>query len=645
MGIRGLKHLVAGQNVGGISDRESLLAVDENYLLEALNLTQIEKGVWATRNGFTELTALVSPTGESYTSQFDYQNPNTGRREHLGVIGKTIVRDGSGKYTALSTTARGRWIFWSIANIAYYFNGKDIIRYDGDTFRTIIATVPSTIVTGTASVTGSLTAGDYRYKVTFVSDVRESLPSTTSAAIAAAGSDGIDISSIPTGPIGTVARNIYRTGVNGTVLYFYEQTINNNFSTTARSTIADSSLGAVVNEEGGIPLNYTGADIYNDHLMVWGVDDYFDTLFFSVTGKPETFEPDDFIDFAGKTGDVTGGIIRGISYRGRFYVFRQDIIHVLMGNNRDDFITSVNSIPFGIVGAIAQDSFQIIDGFIYFLSEDGPYVFDGVSAPRYIGGNTPAIWDPYHIHSKLNQQQLNLVQSVYYRSKKQWWLAVPERNQTKLSAIYVYHHQNESVAPDTGIRVGAWSKYESALFIINDISIVEGNSGNLQDIDRILLADASGSIFEYDTSQTDNGTAVSWRWTSIAIDFGMPYTEKRWWYFTPFISEAQWGSEMTVDFLFDGLGLDKKVFVSDLGSDIDASALYGQMLWNGDRGYWTILGAKPVIKPISIDKSSNTLHVMMRGSTRVKIHGYDVAGVPQEFRDHERGTIRNRIRV
>ena len=121
--IRGLRHLIVGQNIGGQNDRESLTTVDENYLLEAINLRQIERGIWETRSGFTRVASLTSPfAGQSYTSQFDYQSTE-GRREHLGVVGTTILKDGVGSFSGLTSATRGRWISWSINNIAYYFKG------------------------------------------------------------------------------------------------------------------------------------------------------------------------------------------------------------------------------------------------------------------------------------------------------------------------------------------------------------------------------------------------------------------------------------------------------------------------------------------------------------------------------------------
>lgn len=644
MAIRGLRQLVAGNISAGLTDRDNILKVNEQYLLEAVNLREIDNGTWEVRGGFEALAQHASPDGTPYLAMYDYQMAD-GTRKFIGVTRTNIWVDGSVGFTLSSPRdVRGKFTYWSINNILYYYNGRDTLRYDGTSWTSIELVDPTTAqmasVAGTATGTGFLTAGDYRIRLTWVTSSRESNQGAVSPTpVTSSGSDTVAWTGLPLGPSGTISRNVYRTVANGSV-YFFEQNIPNNTATTVTSSVADSSLGDRAPTGRDNPSGFNGIEIFNDHAFGW-LDD---TLYFSKLGSPEEWEIDaDFIDFPGDTGDVTGGIVAAVNYRGRIYVIRNDSIHFIQGNNIDDFRSSRNSINFGPIGAIARDSITIMDGLMYFISEQGPYVFDGASIPKYIGGNNPRIWDPYHIHRILNHQQVSLIQALYYKPKHQWIVAIPEAGQNRLSTLFVYHLRYRSQAPDTGIQVGAWSKYESSLFPFKSMAIVEGTSGIRLDVDRLLLADMSGNVYQHDTTRTDNGTNPSWRWLSSSIDFNNPHVEKRWMSFTPFFSENLWGRTIEVQFFFDSVPVGKQVFEIDLGSDSDASSIWGQMLWGDDLGYWTG-DSKTVSVPITINKTSQTLHVLMTGSQYIKFFGYAIAAVPQPLRLTPRGTVRAHVR-
>ena len=93
---------------------------------------------------------------------------------------------------------------------------------------------------------GNLSNGDYYYKVTFVTDLGETIPGTASNKVTVSdnSSDGqVDLTNIPTGSNRVTARKIYRTKVNEIYDYYYLATISDNITATYTDNIADSSLG------------------------------------------------------------------------------------------------------------------------------------------------------------------------------------------------------------------------------------------------------------------------------------------------------------------------------------------------------------------------------------------------------------------
>ena len=101
-----------------------------------------------------------------------------------------------------------------------------------------------------AIVAGGSLNGTYRYAVTFLSSGGETTGG--SEAIITAANNSVQLSDIPLGPTGTLARNIYRTTLGGTPgserLLTY---VGDNSTTTYTDNSLDTALGAV------IPMNNT----------------------------------------------------------------------------------------------------------------------------------------------------------------------------------------------------------------------------------------------------------------------------------------------------------------------------------------------------------------------------------------------------
>jgi hypothetical protein len=108
----------------------------------------------------------------------------------------------------------------------------------------VAITTPSAPVIAAGSASGSLGAGNYSYKVTYVTAFGESLPSAASNVVNASASSSMAVSSIPTFANKNVtSRKLYRTAAGG-ASYLLLATISDNTTTTYTDTTADGSLGA-----------------------------------------------------------------------------------------------------------------------------------------------------------------------------------------------------------------------------------------------------------------------------------------------------------------------------------------------------------------------------------------------------------------
>jgi hypothetical protein len=107
---------------------------------------------------------------------------------------------------------------------------------------------PTTNLAAAVGSAGALT-GAYYYTQTFVTALGETAPWPGTATVVNPSAQRVNLTSIPTGPAGVIARRIYRTPAAPVDVkdYRFVAEINDNTTTTYTDNLADGSLGAPVN--------------------------------------------------------------------------------------------------------------------------------------------------------------------------------------------------------------------------------------------------------------------------------------------------------------------------------------------------------------------------------------------------------------
>ncbi len=149
------------------------------------------------------------------------------------------------------------------ANIPQTWNGTDASTSNlGSAGET--PPVAPTVALGSGA--GNVDNGTHSYKITFVNVHGETSGGTTSAVITVVDktvNGKIELTAIPTGPIGVTSRKIYRTITGDTGNHKLVTTLSNNTATTYTDNTADASLGANVpttNTALLIPSDWTGTN-------------------------------------------------------------------------------------------------------------------------------------------------------------------------------------------------------------------------------------------------------------------------------------------------------------------------------------------------------------------------------------------------
>jgi len=250
----------------------------------------------------------------------------------------------------------------------YIFRKDGMYKYDGTSLvQETGCSAPQSALTAVATDLSSAMKGTYAYLVTFVNDQQlESNPSPLSNVVTVSGK-GIRLESIPTGPSGTVARNVYRGG--GTLTnYLLAYAISDNSTTVISSDVKpDSELGKILEWDHETPPPATFGTVHLNRLFVVNLSSqmkwsrplepwYWDSFNTAVIGAYDGEEPTGIIEL-----------------KGRLFIFKPHSIWLW-----DD----VRQVPLQIckgIGCIAYKSIAFTQdrSAVFFMGEKGVYYFDG----------------------------------------------------------------------------------------------------------------------------------------------------------------------------------------------------------------------------------------------------------------------------
>lgn len=407
---------------------------------------------------------------------------------------------------------------------------------------------------------GSTTASApnrYRWKVSFVSpDGSESplsAPSpavywTTATAISATYNNKRQVAfmeNVPLGPEGTVARKLYRTKNLGDgsdeEIYYYLDTIVNNYETNYCDYTKDTRLGAVAPDDDAsilfpAPSTRLSATFKNCLFIDGGQTDP-TRIYFSQPLKADQYRALDFFDVGSRDGgDVTGLF----TYYNNLLVFRERAIDVIKGDSINGF--TISPLVQGI-GTRAMHSIALIPTVgVMFLSPDGVFVisggFDGGSVIEVQKVSEPIVntvqrmnksmiaracgaysekWREYHVYFAADGASVNTLGLVFHMEKMSW----SKREGFPVSSITVDNRGEFIFGHNVGQTVGAplgtsgMRPDDTGLFFIS--------RARLSSTTNVFTA---GPIGEAGSYAITNAGALKSRWISANQDFGIDVLKK-----------------------------------------------------------------------------------------------------------------------
>lgn len=395
--------------------------------------------------------------------------------------------------TDLTLTADKDTYFVDFGDVCYFVNGTDgVFKYDATFARTDGITVP-TAPTFNANLDGSLTAGTYYFKVTYVDeDGYESNSSTASAAMTAAAdpNDGITINIAVSTDAKITKRYIYRTSVGGAI-YYYAGAVTNNTATTFSSTIADTALGTELHTDHDAPPTTSHLITKRNNKLYLAYSDY---LYPSHTSDVEYFPPLWRIR-VGNSQKIKG-LLEQLN---ALPVFTENSIERLVGTDEDNFEFRN---AYSDKGNYAPRSLVICDNQLIYLSYDGIYYFDGVTSGIF------SLRLNEYIKDNINRTYIGLSCATYFNDR--YILSYAKGASTVPSETIVIDMKSKAISIYS-YAFSCFSKWDRG-----ELRLFGGSN-------------TAGQVYELETVTTDDTASIACYDKTDPLDFGMPERYKQFY--------------------------------------------------------------------------------------------------------------------
>lgn len=486
--------------------------IPPNFLRDTLNL-KYATGEVASRDGTQNYLTLAN-----IRRFFPYKRLNENPRYLILDTSGNVYDSIVSLSTPIHTDAS--WVDFSVLtynNKAYItphnrvngISGKTVWVYDGSIFRVAGGAAP---VGFSLVVAQSVTAGivDKGFRLVAVAFETASGfitppgPALFAQYTASNNRFEMNVSAIPIGPSGTVARWILATKIiptyNGNQLgytFYFLPTgrIGDNTTTTLDFNFTDNNLvddaSYLFNEFATIPAGL-GIINYNGRLAYWGIPGSEHIVFLSKSGDPESIDQiSGFVEVF--PSDNFSGIKGCWAMRGNLYMRKSGSTYNVVDNQQDPVTWVPGIVDLGVGGEVFCGT-TIIDqsgasADKYFVAHiSGLYNFISAYVKPDISYNINNLW------KRINKLHFNLVQVVHDPTTFSIYVAVPLDSATDVSHI-LYANYVEAIDPLYGII--AKEKVKWSIWVLPDAPSSIASDYNVNSSDTVFkIAMKTGNIYD-----------------------------------------------------------------------------------------------------------------------------------------------------
>ena len=490
-----------------------------DHFLDSLNVIFTERGV-ETRKGTISHFVIA-----------DVRRIATYKR--IGEADRLLILDGSFKiwdstsFAAPILTVSGMTDFGmvSLYNRAYItphnsnkgLPGQKVYVYEGSgTARPAagIAPVGPPIVAATSTTAGSVEIGKHLFAVSYetVSGYLTAPGPATFTLYDAPGAKKVNLSSIPIGPAGTVARVLLATKKLAT--NYAGDAVNQEFFTIPNGRIGDNvttvltvdffdadlqgSADFLLDQMSELPAG-VGIGVYKSRLAIWGTDTNESAVYFSMPGQPESISATEGFVLA-FPGDAGGGVKNCVEFRSQYYLLKGGgKTYVTNEVNDSPVFWEVTNVDLSIgaechtIAKVMDQNGSALDNF-FSADRSGLYLFNGTFSENELSRKIADIW------RRINRLALNQIEIVYDPIKALIYCAVPL--DSALTPTHLLVGDVDDGIDPKNIRWSTWTFPKRATSIVVDLNTASKRT-------QFRFGSRDNDIYGYDEGVIDDfGNAI-----------------------------------------------------------------------------------------------------------------------------------------
>jgi hypothetical protein len=365
---------------------------------------------------------------------------------------------------------------------------------------------PISAPSGAAGAAGVLT-GDYRYKVTFVRtiDGRSAIsdPSGNSTTITLS-SQQASLSSIPTGPAGTTAREIYRSKRDAFtrefLTYQYVTCINDNVTTVYTDNANDESISfnkALEEDHGTPPTDIVAAYLFKDWMVLARRADI---VQISKTQQPETF-PAAYAVALDELQSSRGSIKALSGDEQRIYAFKSDATYALAPTGSVEAPLIVDIVD-SVIGTVNHSSVVSTPAGTVTCTDDNIYILNG---GRYTALATNRI---RNLYKSLRDTDLTAFNNMRVLTYPDWQSVIILLGNTSLVWCWENNTWSRLVLADASWKATAGTGFDQS--VTNDLAVFAVNraaNGDIGEFPQSTLNDF-GTVYTLVAETGELGTSA-----------------------------------------------------------------------------------------------------------------------------------------
>jgi len=370
--------------------------------------------------------------------------------------------------------------------------GDGVYSFNGTTFTQLGQAPPTTGSVALAAGTGLIDATTYQVQLTFYASSIgfETNPYSSANILTTTGNQTIAVTAIPATATNALIDKVrvYLKDItnDGVALFVTELSLG---TTTTNVTTIPTSTRTPPSTHGQPATNAKYLTLFDSKLVLAGYSAFPNEVYFSEADLPDAFNDTDnaLVLVAPGQGPVTAvatGLFNDSALDPFLVIFKRKSTHIYSEvGGQSKFVTISNE-----VGCVSQDTIQIRNGAVYFLSEEGWRVVVNGSLPEtsgksltLAGGDLDDIFKSTGYVYEVNRNQLANSFSVYYPTLDQYMTWVAEGNNSVFDKTYVFEFDTGSFKP--------WSFYQPATCAV----LGENSSGR----DMVLFGTSNGFIMKH----------------------------------------------------------------------------------------------------------------------------------------------------